>query len=79
MEKMKMENTNWNFMLVANTVNGSEHARFAECHNAKSMGGHVFHEDGTKNVTVFDHAGNVYLYLVAGHPEKTVDVKSPEH
>ena len=76
---MKMENTNWNYMMAARTENKVEHVGCLFCHNAKSIGGSVFHEEGVKSVIVYDHAGNVYLYLVAGHPEKTVDVKSPEY
>jgi hypothetical protein len=68
----------WNFMLITHTEDNTEEKFYhGSCHNAKVQGGKEFHKDGMKNVTVFDTIGRIYLYLVAGHPEKTESVKSP--
>ena len=68
----------WNFKLITLTdSNTQEEVPHGSCHNAKVEGGKAFHQDGMKRVTVFDTNGKVYLYLVAGHPEKTENVKSP--
>jgi hypothetical protein len=80
MEKIKMENTEWNYMLkIENNDKTHEDVGSVGCHAVKVMGGKVFHNDEVKTVTVFDRFGKVYLYLRKGYPEKTVDVKSPEY
>jgi RPA family protein len=68
----------WNFMLITRTIDKVEEKFYhGSCHAAKSQAGKEFHKDDMARVTVFDTLGNIYLYLVAGHPEKTENVKSP--
>lgn len=56
-----------------------EHAvPFFFCHSAKSFAGKVFHLETVKSIVVHDRNGKVWLYLFAGHPEKTVNVPSKE-
>lgn len=50
----------------------------SDCHNSKSAGGTIFHEKNVKSVCVVDITGFCFLYLVDGHPEKTVNVSSKE-
>lgn len=68
----------WNFMLITRTTDKvEEKIEYGSCRKAKRDGGKAFHEPDMARVTVFDTLGNIYLYLVAGHPEKTENVKSP--
>jgi RPA family protein len=68
----------WNFTLVTRTADKVEEKFYhGSCHNAKSQAGKAFHAPDMARVTVFDTTGKIYLYLVAGHPEKTENVKSP--
>lgn len=68
----------WNFLLITHTTdNVEEKQEHGSCHNAKVEGGKAFHRENVKNVVVVDANGKAYLYLSAGHPEKTVNVKSP--
>jgi hypothetical protein len=68
----------WNFKLnVLKEGNVKESIEYGSCRKAKSDGGKKFHEPDTKSVVVVNTDGQVYLYLVAGHPEKTENVKSP--
>lgn len=68
----------WNFKLITKTNDNTEvEYPHGSCRVAKSEGGKAFHQPEIARVTVFDTNGKVYLYLVAGHPEKTESVKSP--
>jgi len=68
----------WNFMLITKTNDNVEEKFYhGSCHQAKVQGGKEFHKPDMGRVTVFDTTGKIYLYLVAGHPEKTESVKSP--
>lgn len=68
----------WNFMLITRTNDNTEEKFYhGSCHVAKAQGGKEFHKDNMKSVIVFDTNGSRYLYLSAGHPEKTENVKSP--
>lgn len=68
----------WNFKLVTLTDDGVQtEYPHGSGHVAKSQGGKEFHKVGMKRVTVFDTLGNIFLYLVAGHPEKTENVPAP--
>jgi len=68
----------WNFKLIVKTNDNTEVEQpYGSCKLAKRNGGKEFHKENVKRVTVFDTTGKVYLYLVAGHPEKTENVKSP--
>jgi hypothetical protein len=68
----------WNFMLITRTTDKVEEKFYhGSCHVAKVQGGKEFHKDNMESVIVFDTNGSRYLYLKAGQPEKTENVKSP--
>jgi hypothetical protein len=68
----------WNFKLVSLTDKNTKTViEYGSCRKAKKDAGNMFHNPVIKRVTVFDTNGRIYLYLVAGHPEKTENVKSP--
>jgi len=68
-----------NFYRVISRTNAGEIKLGAEkCHDAKSAAGRLFQSPTVKSVVVADIDGNVYLYLVKGHEEKTENVKSTE-
>jgi hypothetical protein len=68
----------WNFKLITRTIDNVEtEFPHGSGHVAKSDGGKAFHAPDMARVTVFDTTGKIYLYLVAGHPEKTENVKAP--
>lgn len=68
-----------NYRLIVKDVNRNYSKFYGEnCHDTKSAGGSLFHRDDVVSVCVVDITGFCFLYLVAGHPEKTVDVSSKE-
>lgn len=68
-----------NYRLIVTDINKNTFKLFGEnCHDTKSAGGMLFHRDDVVRVCVVDITGFCFLYLVAGHPEKTVDVSSKE-
>jgi hypothetical protein len=72
-----MDNTP-NYRLKVTFTNGKTiKVKHVNCHMAKSIGGKVFHKDSVKSVFVWGLDRVHYLYLVAGHPEKTENTPSP--
>lgn len=68
-----------NYRLIVKDTNGETYKFYGEnCHDTKSAGGYLFHRDDIVRVCVVDITGFCFLYLVDGHPEKTVDVSSKE-
>lgn len=67
-----------NYRIITRKTDGTEIKNVANttCHEAKSFGGSMFHQPDVASVVVADIEGKVFLYLVAGHPEKTQNVSS---
>lgn len=69
-----MENLNYRVIVSKNT--GSTKVASSDCHQAKSLAGHLFHAKGVKTVTVADIYGNVFLHLNKERPQSNVNVPS---
>lgn len=65
-----------NYRLVYRTNKGKIKLAGITCHETKSTAGRLFQSPSVISVTVADIKGNVYLYLVKNHPEKTENVRS---
>jgi hypothetical protein len=67
---------NFNYRVVVSKNGSSAKVAADNCHEAKSLGGHLFHSKGVKSVTVADITGKVFLYLNKERPEASVNVPS---
>lgn len=67
---------NLNYRVVVAKSGKSVKVASDNCHNAKSLAGHLFHSKSVKSVTVADVTGKVFLYLHKDRPEANVNVPS---
>lgn len=67
---------NLNYRIIIKDDTGTKKFAGNDCHDAKSIAGRLFHNDNVKSVCVVNEWGIVFLYLVKGSPNKTVNIPS---
>ena len=67
---------NLNYRVIVKKATGSTKVASDNCHEAKSLAGHLFQAKNVKHVTVADITGRVFLHLNKDKPESRVNVAS---